>query len=296
MKNLILGIALLFSHFVQASNQVVTSTSTLASLVKSIGQGHVDVSSIAKGSQDPHYIEAKPSYMLLLSKAELYVANGFDLESGWLENILRGSRNPKIAVGGEGFLNAGSFVDAIEIPTHVDRSQGDVHPLGNPHFLLDPERAIKVINAITKKLSELQPKAKADFEKNQTALVTELQKKIPVWRERISKTGTKQIITYHKTLNYFLKFADLDLAGSIEPKPGIPPTARQIMDLQNTIKEKAVKCILIESYFETDSAKKLKSATGIAFEVVPPEVEATSSAKDYVSLIEELVTAVEKCK
>lgn len=279
-----------------AELKIVTSTTTLASVTKSIAGNLAKVTSITKGPQDPHYVEAKPSYMLLLRDADLYIANGLDLEVGWLSNVLRGAKNPNILEGSTGFLNAGEYTEALEVPVgKINRAEGDVHPLGNPHFLLDPKRIEKLAIAIQEKLSALDAKNKSIYKSNSESFIKTLKQKVTEWKIRIKKTGVKTVITYHKTLNYFLDFSEVKLASSIEPKPGIPPTPKHVLGLLETIRSHDIKCILVESFFETDSAAKLKKDTGIAFFSVPTEVESTPEAKDYFSLIDSLVTSLEKC-
>lgn len=148
MKKIVFSFFITFGVSAFAEIKIVTSTSTLADLVKTVGGNFVSVTSIAKGPQDPHYVEAKPSYMVVAKNADLYIANGLDLETGWLPNVVRGARNPKINEGANGFLDAGSVITALEIPVKVDRSQGDIHPKGNPHFLLDPNRAVQLLSLI----------------------------------------------------------------------------------------------------------------------------------------------------
>ena len=144
--------------FAAAEIRVVTTTTTLRSITERIAAGRVRVESVAKGPQDPHFVEAKPSYTVRLREADLLVAIGLDLEIGWLPNVIRGARNPKVAPGGPGHLEAGALVRAIEIPAgKVDRSQGDVHPLGNPHFVLDPVRAAEAARGISARLAALDP-------------------------------------------------------------------------------------------------------------------------------------------
>lgn len=287
--------SLFFGFTAHAEIKIVTSTSTLADLAKTIGGSFVTVTSIAKGPQDPHYIEAKPSYMVLLKNADLFVTNGLDLEIGWLPNVIRGARNPNISEGGLGFLEAGSTITAIDIPEKVDRSQGDIHPKGNPHFLLDPLRAIQFTKALAERLSTLDPNHKADFVKNQKSFADLTEADLKKWKARVAATKIKALITYHKTLSYFLSSFDLRSADTIEPKPGIPPTPSHVIELQRKIRDEKIPCILVESFFETDSVSKLSKDTGIKYFVVPSEVESTKEAKSYRELIESLVSSVEKC-
>lgn len=301
--NFIINFIFLFFIFTSskilfASNalNVVTTTTTLQSIVQMIGKDLVQVSSIAKGPQDPHFIEAKPSYTVKLRRAHLVISVGLDLEIGWLSNIIRGSRNPRIRKGEIGYLETGEWIDPIEVlEGKTDRSQGDLHPKGNPHFLLDPIRALAVAQTISKKLQTLNPKNKDQYIKNTNAFKKKIDEKTSLWRKRIEKTKIKTFISYHKTLNYFAQRFNLKLAGFIEPKPGIPPTAKHTLSLINTIKKEKSFCILVESFFDTHATQKIKKSVPIHVEKVAAEVEALKGVNDYFSLIESLVIAIENC-
>ena len=279
-----------------AKLNVLTTTTTLKSIAQSIGGQYIKVTSMTKGSQDPHFVEAKPSYMIKARKADLIITVGLELEIGWLPNIIRGSRNPKIMDGNPGHFEANRFITPIEVQHgRVDRSQGDVHGLGNPHFTLDPTRAIEIAKAISKRLSKLDASNEVHYQKSVTDFEKKINQKLLEWTERIKQTGIEKVVTYHKTLNYFLHRFHLKLLGEIEPKPGIPPTAKHILSLMETIKREKVSCILVESFFETNAAERIKKSIPVHIEVVPTEVNATRKATDYEALIETIVFSIEKC-
>lgn len=279
-----------------AKLNVLTSTTTLKSIVESVGGQYIKVTSITRGSQDPHFVEAKPSYMIKARKADLIIGVGLELEIGWLPRIIRGSRNPKIMDGNPGYFEAGRFITPIEVQHgRVDRSQGDVHGLGNPHFMLDPTRAIEIAKAISKRLSELDASNEVHYQKNAKDFEKKINQKLLEWTERAKQTGIEKVITYHKTLNYFLHRFNLKLLGEIEPRPGIPPTAKHILSLMETIRREKVSCILVESFFETNAAERIKKSVPVQIEVVPAEVNATRKATDYEALIETIVSSIEKC-
>ncbi len=282
---------------VLAELKIITTTTTLKSLVEKVGGKFVTVESITKGPQDPHFVEAKPSYMVKLRRADLIVSVGLDLEVGWLPNIIRGARNPNLIKGKPGHLKAGQLIEPIEVPKgSVSRAQGDIHGFGNPHFLLDPDRAIQVGQGISEKLTELDPKNKSGYEKNFSTFKNKTLKLTRDWELRVAESGIANIVTYHKTLNYFLQRFKINLSGSIEPQPGIPPTAKQIIALIKKIKKDKVVCILNESFFEKMAAERLKKDTPVTVKVVATEVGATPQAKNYFELVESLVSAVESCK
>ncbi len=300
MKNILLALACFTSLTALGKPLVLTTTQTIASLVKEIAHDAIEVESFTRGTQDPHFVEAKPSYMVKASRADLVVASGLDLEVGWLGNILRGARNPKIQEGGSGFLALGSLLSGGWAPLErpegkVDRAHGDIHPSGNPHFILDPLRVRAVLPRLTQKLMELVPERKAEFQSSSDAFSQKLADKHTEWMGRIQKSGVKKVVSYHRTLNYFFDRYKIALAGSIEPKPGIPPSAPHIVKLLNTMKAENIKCILVESFFEMDAGERIKKDWPTHLQSVPTEVGSLQSATDYMSLIESLVKAVEVC-
>ncbi len=280
-----------FSLEARETLKVVTTTTTLASFFQEVGGDRVEVKSITRKNQDPHYVEAKPSYMVILRQADLFASVGLDLEVGWIGLIQRGAKNSRIQEGQPGFFEAGNHVEVIEVPEgKVDRSQGDVHPYGNPHFHLDPLQAIKAVQAVEAKLVELDPKSKEIYLKRSKDFQKRITRKIEQWKKRIEASGVKNVITYHKSLNYFIRFFGLKKIGNIEPKPGVPPTAKHIIGLIKLMKEKKARCILNESYFEDTAAKRLQKVTGAHVEIVDVEVQSY-----YTELIDSLVRSIEAC-
>lgn len=279
-----------------ANIKVVTTTTDLASVVKTVGGKNVDVESIAKGTQDPHFIEAKPSYMVKLNRADLVVVNGLDLEIGWMSHLLQGARNPRISKDGAGYLDASEAITPIEIPTKkLTRAEGDVHPFGNPHYMLSPENAIKVSKIIEKKLSELKPELKHEFGKNQSEFEKNLNEKIKLWKARVGKTGIKSVITYHKTLNYFLSFFSIQNQITLEPKPGIPPTSQHILKVIEKMRQSNIKHIFIENFFDTSSGKKIRITLPQTRVIsVPVQVDGEEGIKNNEDLYEKIISLMEK--
>lgn len=291
MKFLIIILMLAGACSAQAKLKVMTTTATLEALVKEVGQDKVEVSSLTKSTQDPHFVEAKPSYMVKLRQADLLVTVGLGLEVGWIGNVQRGAKNPKILMGNSGFFSVEDHIDAIEVyEGRVDRAEGDVHPSGNPHFHLDPLKAAEVAKALAKKLGELDSSNSEFYRDRASAFDEKIRLRMKEWQSRIQNANIKSVLTYHKSLNYFLKRFDLISVSTIEPKPGIPPTAKHIISLIKLVKNKNVKCVLNESYFETTAGERIKRETGASLQVVPVEVQS-----DYFDLIDSQVTAVENC-
>ncbi len=275
---------------------VVTSTMTLKSLTASIAGDSIHLLSITKGPQDPHFLPAKPSYMLKARDADLLILVGMDLEIGWLPNIVHGTRNPRIQKGQPGYLDVSQFIKALSVPKgKVNRFFGDIHSFGNPHFLLDPLRAVQVSKGISEKLSELDSENEKLYIKNQEQFEKTIEKKMKEWRRNIQKSKVKQVVTYHSSFEYFLDRFQLELIGLIEEKPGIPPSSKHVLNLIKQIRASQSSCVLVSSFYSDKWAKKIKKAVPVHIESVPIEVMALEKAKDYISLIDSLVQAIKNC-
>lgn len=255
-----------------AKLRVVTTTTDLAYIVKSLGGESVTVENIVKGYQDPHYVQAKPSFLVALSKADLFVINGLDLEIGYVPLLLQGARNPAIMPGTAGFLDCSVFVKPIEITQSVDRTKGDIHPLGNPHYWLDPQNAALVAEGIAARLIKLMPQNEASISGNRKKLLKSLKEAEDYAVKKLAPFRDKQVITYHATFNYFLKRFGIKTAGFIEPKPGIPPSPLHLHNLIKEIKRGDVIMILNENYFEEDAARMISEKSGVPFKVLPSSV------------------------
>ena len=281
---------------VEGKLKVLTSSTNLKSLTEYIAGDRIQLESILKGAQDPHFLSAKPSYMLKARRADLLIFIGMDLEVGWLPGIIAGARNPKIQRGRSGYLDLSQFVKALSVPEEkVDRFFGDVHPYGNPHYLLDPLRAVQVSKGISEKLSELDPKNKDHYFNNQKLFESQIKEKMEVWRKKIQDSGVRRLVTYHSSFEYFLKEFRLKLTGLIEEKPGIAPSAKHVLSLINQMRKSQTSCILMSSFYDKERVKKIKQSTPAQIEVVAIEVGALKEVTDYFLVIEGLVQAIENC-
>ncbi|HEY8279684.1 MAG TPA: metal ABC transporter substrate-binding protein [Bdellovibrionota bacterium] len=278
-----------------AKINVVTSIPDLAALTREVGGGEVEVESIARGSQDPHFIEAKPSYMLKVSKADLLVLVGLDLEVGWMPSLIQGARNPKVRSGEKGYLELGPELDPLDVPKgKVTRAEGDVHPNGNPHFWLDPLRMGRAAEILAKRLGELDPAHASDFQKRAKDFSEKMKNKVAAWKKRIDKTGVKKVVTYHKTLTYFFDRFGLENPAILEPKPGIPPTSGHIIEVIQLMKQQKIPLILVENYFDASVTKKIiGEVPGSRSAEVAVAVGGSESVKMIDDLYEQLVRAVE---
>jgi len=278
---------LLFPILAFAKLNVLTTTTDLKSLVKTVAQDKVDVDSLCKGTQDPHFLEAKPSYSLKANRADLMISIGLDLEVGWLPLIMAGTRNPAII---RNHLVAGNFVSTLEKPAGVlSRSMGDVHPQGNPHILLDPLNAIIVAEKIKEKLSVMDKENEAFYQKNFDNFSAEVKKKLKEWE----KYSGKKVITYHPTLTYLYNRFKIQNMAILEPKPGIPPTASHILDVMKTAQKENVKLAIVENYFDASIATRVaKEVPGMVVKSVPVMVEGVEGVNSLMELYEYLIKAI----
>jgi ABC-type Zn uptake system ZnuABC Zn-binding protein ZnuA len=267
--------------------KVVTTIQDLASLTKEIGGDRVEVNAIARGYQDPHFVEPKPSFLLLLRNAELLEAVGLELEIGWLPPLLDQSRNANIRPGTKGYLDVSHGVEILDRPTVVNRSMGDVHPLGNPHFWLDPANAVRIAIQIEQKLAELRPSDAPYFAQRLNAFKVRINDANKRWLAALAPYRGAKIVTYHNSWPNFAKHFGLDVVGYVEPKPGVPPSPSHTFELINLMKAQHVKAILMEPYFDAKTPQSIAERTGAKLVVLYPSVGgAKSGTDDYFQLFD----------
>lgn len=277
---------------------VGTTTQDLEAIVRAVGGEKVDTFSIAKGTQDPHQIEAKPSFMVKVRSADLMIAQGLDLESAWLVPLIQGARNPKVAIGSNGYLELGDKLEPIEVAkASVSRGEGDVHPNGNPHFQLDPVRLGKAALLIADRMAELDsadPSNGKLYRDNALALQKRLDEQMKTWSSRIAKSGVKEFVSYHKTFSYFANRFGLKNTLHLEPKPGIPPTASHILEVIHQMQDRKVRLVLIENFFDDTVRGKIEhEIPGVKVLKVPAYVGGTEAVQTNIELIESLVKSIE---
>lgn len=291
-------LASLVSGAAEAKLNVVTTIPDLRSITEEVAGDLVNVESLGRGTQDPHFIEAKPSFMLKVNRADLVISIGMELEIGWLPSILAGARNPKVNPGERGSLEVGSAVEPLEVPKGtLSRADGDVHPAGNPHVTLDPIRAGEIAMRIAKRLGELDPSNAPKYEAGAKSLRSRLIEKSRDWDSRIRKSGVTQVITYHKTLTYFLDRFKIENPAILEPKPGIPPTSGHIIDVIKLAKEKKIGLVLVENYFDSTVTTKIKQEVpGLRAVSVAVSVDGAPGVKKIDDVYEGLVKAIEGSK
>jgi zinc/manganese transport system substrate-binding protein len=283
----------------QGKLNVMTTTEDLASIAREVGGDRVAVESLAKGYQDPHFVEAKPSFILKLQKADLLVAVGRDLEIGWLPPLVTQSRNAKIQPGGAGYLDASLTAQILELPQgQITRAMGDVHPLGNPHYWLDPENGKRIAKAMADKFSGLRPGDRSYFEQRLTGFAGRLDEAEKRWLGVMAPFKGTKVVTYHRSFPNFAERFGLEIVGYVEPRPGIPPTPQHTLDLIGEMKRLNVKLVLVEPYFDLKTPNSIGRATGAEVLVMPPSVGGVKEASDFIALfdydINLLVTAIKK--
>jgi len=275
------------SLFAAGKLNVVTATQDLAAIGSEIGGDKIAIEAIAKGYQDPHFVEPKPSFLLKLQKADLLVVVGLQLEIGWLPPLITQSGNSKIQVNNNGYLDMSQFCKILEIPTQqVTRAMGDVHPLGNPHYWLSPENGRRIAKAFQNKFSEMRPgdsaffaERYADFDKR----LTEAEKR---WDAAMAPYKGRKVVTYHRSWPSFCERFGLDVIDYVEPKPGIPPTPSHTLEVINTMKRDGVKLILVEPYFDLRTPNSIASATGGTVVQLMPSVGGVKEITTYFQLFD----------
>ena len=283
----------------QGKLNVMASTEDLAAICREVAGDRASVDSIARGYQDPHFVEAKPSFILKLQKADVLIVVGKELEIGWLPPLIQQSRNSRVQVGAEGYLDASLGAQILEIPQgQITRAMGDVHPLGNPHYWLDPENGKRIAKEIADKFSQLRSGDKAVFAQRLADFTARLDAAEKRWLAQMAPYKGTKVVTYHRSFPNFAERFGLNIVGYVEPRPGIPPTPQHTLDLINEMKAQNVKLVLVEPYFDLKTPNAIGRDTGAQVLVMPPSVGGTKDVADYFKLfdydINLLIDAIKK--
>ena len=298
---LLLGLAIAMGSQAAGKLNVMTATEDLAAIAREVGGDQVNAESIARGYQDPRFVEPKPSFILKLQKADLLVVVGLDLEIGWLPPLITQSRNGKIQKGNPGYLDASNYCEILEKPTGaVSRAMGDVHPLGNPHYWLDPQNGRRIAKALADKFSQMQPAGASTFAARYTDFDKRLTEAEKGWQAKMAPYRGRKVITYHRSWPNFCERFGLNVVDYVEPKPGIPPTPNHTLDVINLMKRDNIKLILVEPYFDLRAPNKIAQDTGGQVVVLMPSVGGAKEITNYFQLfdydINLLVNAFQKLK
>lgn len=277
---LIIFFSLIFLNSTCAAIKVVTTLPDLADFTKAIGKERVDVDFIVKGTQNPHYIEVKPSYMMKLRNADIFLQIGMELEL-WAQQIIDGSRNSRLIV-----VDCSNKIDKLEIPTVVDASQGDIHRYGNPHYWLDPMNVKIIMQNILEALVKISPNDETYFKTNMDSYLSDLNIKITNWQEELEPFKNSNVITFHKSWTYFAKRFGLNVLDYIEPKPGITPTPSHTLKLIKLIKENEIKIIIVEPFYDDSVPKHIAASANAKVIRLATSVGGIPQANTYFNLID----------
>jgi zinc/manganese transport system substrate-binding protein len=264
---------------------VITTTPDLAALVRAVGGADLDVRFIARPTEDPHFVDAKPSYAKLLNDADALVEGGAALESGWLPPLLDTARNPRLALGAPGRIVAARGIRLLDAPSELSRAQGDVHPFGNPHYLLDPRNGGIAAGTIAEALARLDPPAADRYRANLARFRAALAEKLTAWEQLVAPYRGLGVVTYHKNFDYFAERFGLEVVGSLEPKPGIPPSPAHVDELIRRMQSRGTKLILIEPNRERKVPDFVAEKAG-ARVVLLPIMPGVPEAPEYIDLID----------
>jgi ABC-type Zn uptake system ZnuABC Zn-binding protein ZnuA len=269
-----------------AQLKVVTSTTDLYDIARAVGGNRITATHIGEGYQDPHFIEAKPSFVLQLRNADVWAFVGLDLEIGWMPLLLDGARNPKIRQGGSGYLDASSAVPILDRPQgNVDRSMGDVHPLGNPHYWLDPENGRRIARLFQSKFTQLDPANAATYASNEKAFEARLNAAEKSWQDDLRAIRGKPVVAWHTSWRYFAEYNGMNIVAFMEPKPGVPPSPSHLYTVIQDVKRTGAKAIVMEPFYDRKVADLVAKQTGIKVLILPPSVGGIRGVDDYISLM-----------
>lgn len=275
---------------------VVATTPNLGAIAQEIGGSKVKVKTLARPMEDPHFVDAKPSFIMLLNRADVLVEGGAYMEAGWLPPLVEGARNKRILIGSTGRIVGSEGVALIQPPASLDRALGDIHPSGNPHYLLDPLNGKIVAQHICDTLCKLDSSSCSYFQANLERFTKQIDEKIREWEKLKALLKGTKVVTYHKSYDYFLERFGLEFFDTLEPKPGIPPSPTHINDLMPLMIEKGVKIIIIEPNKERKTPKFIADKIGAKVLILPGTVGSNRKVKDYISLFDynltQLVSAI----
>lgn len=295
MTPLMLGAALLAGSPRPAAAQlkVVTSTTDLWDIARQVGGNRATVKHISEGFQDPHFVEAKPSFVLDLQKADAFAYVGLQLEIGWAPVLLAGARNQKIALGAPGDIDVSRAIPLLDVPSgNVDRSQGDVHPLGNPHYWLDPQNGRRIAMLFRDRFTQLDPTGAPTYDANAKAFVARLDAAEKAWAPTLAGLKGQPIIAWHTSWRYFAEYTGLNVVGFMEPKPGVPPSPSHLAGLIMTAQRTSAKAIIMEPWYDRKTADLVASKTGAKVLIIAPSVGGQKGLDDYISTMRNAIESV----
>ncbi|MDR2430319.1 MAG: metal ABC transporter substrate-binding protein [Puniceicoccales bacterium] len=277
-----------------AALNVVVTTSDLGVLVRAVGGADVTVTTLARAGEDPHFVDARPSFLRQLRRADLLVEGGAELESGWLPPLVNNARNAKIRPGASGHFAAATAagIALCDKPQTLDRSHGDIHAAGNPHFLLDPENGVRVARALAGRLAQLDTANAEAYRRRAEGLCETVARRFPEWRRRLAPLRGRSVVTYHHSFDYFLTAFEIKLEDTIEPKPGVEPSASHIVSLMARMKRGGVRLVIAEPNRPSRVCERVAAETGAVLLRLPLMPGGVEGTEDYIAFIEHWVSAL----
>jgi len=291
LTKLIIGacICLTTALTAQAKINVVATLPDFAALAREIGGDNVDVTALAKPTEDPHFVDARPSFVVKLRQADVLIDGGAELEIGWLPPLLQNARNPKIEAGQPGRVEASQGIRLMEVPAQLTRAAGDVHAMGNPHFMVDPIIAKAVAQRIANALAAVDPAHAADYQANDKKFEATINAKLQEWGAKLLPFKGQSLVAYHDSWVYFAHRFGFNIDLFLEPKPGIPPSPSHLAEVIAQMKAQKIKAIIVEPYHNRKIAEKVAESTGakvVDFAQFPGALPDTAG---YVQMIDALV-------
>ena len=268
---------------------VVATTPDLAAVAREIGGDLVTVTALAKPTEDPHFVDAKPSHLVTLNRADVLIEGGAELELGWLPSLLDNARNDKIAAGAPGRVVASQGIKMLEVPTTFDRSKGDVHSLGNPHFMLDPLNVKIIAGEIADHLSQVSPAGAETFKANLKQFDDKVDQKSAEWQKLLEPYKSAKIVTYHKDFVYLGARFNLDIVETLEPKPGISPSPAHLAQVVTTMRNTGAKVILVQPYQNRKTAETVARQTNGTVVDLSQQPGAVPNTDTYFALMDHMV-------
>jgi len=278
----------------QAKLNVVATTADFAAIAQEIGGDKIELFTLAKPTEDPHFVDAKPSFIVKLNRADALVDGGAELEAGWLRPLLDGARNAKIETGQRGRIYGSDGISLLEIPSTLDRSKGDIHAAGNPHYMTDPANGKIVAAHLANAFCQLDPKSCDVFKANLKKLEDRLDAKIVEWKKLLVPYKGKEVVTYHNYWIYFAKAFDLKMDLYLEPKPGIPPTPAHLAEVIANMKSDNVKLIVVQPYQNRKTAETVASHTGGVVLDWPSFPMTSKETQSYIDWMDFVVKSLAK--
>lgn len=300
MKNITsLGIALMLTLMFASTTpaaepklKIVATTTTFASLVREVAQDKAEVKSVSLPKFNTHFFQPKFSDVRSVQKADLFVQAGLDHEI-WTEAILEAAGKPNLFRGGERNVQMSEGIHLMDVPeSRISRAEGDVHIFGNPHIWMDPQNARTMVGTILKKLQAIDPANAAFYEQNANAFIAKLDLKIPEWKQKVESVKGKEVVSYHKDIVYFADFAGFKAERFYEPKPGIPPTPKDLLSLQNYMKDKGIRAIIQPVYYSRESTDALAGRVGAKVYIICQNAGELPGTEDYIQLFDYNVNTI----